>query len=120
MPRTPQQRLGKQGEDRALAHLRAQGLTLLERNFLCKAGEIDLILMEGPTLVFVEVRRRGSARFGGAVYTASRRPSSSVCCALHNIICCATKSRRHAVSTWLPSTMKSCRGYKTCWRCKHF
>jgi len=71
MPRTPQQRLGKQGEDRALAHLHAQGLTLLERNFLCKAGEIDLIMMEGPTLVFVEVRQRASARFGGAVYSVT-------------------------------------------------
>ncbi|MYM29372.1 YraN family protein [Duganella sp. CY15W] len=71
MPRTPQQRLGRQGEDRALAHLQDQGLTLLERNFLCKAGEIDLIMLEGPVLVFVEVRQRASARFGGAVYSVT-------------------------------------------------
>lgn len=71
MPSTPQQRLGKLGEDRALAHLLTQGLTLQERNFLCKAGEIDLIMMEGPTLVFVEVRQRGSAKFGGAVYSVT-------------------------------------------------
>ena len=71
MPRTPQQRLGRQGEDRALAHLQAQGLTLLERNFLCKAGELDLIMLDGPVLGFVEVRQRASARFGGAVYSVT-------------------------------------------------
>ncbi|NYE62613.1 putative endonuclease [Duganella sp. 1224] len=71
MPRTPQQRLGRQGEDRALAHLQAHGLTLLERNFLCKSGEIDLIMQDGPLLVFVEVRQRASSHFGGAVYSVT-------------------------------------------------
>lgn len=64
--RTEQQRLGQLGEDRALAHLNAQGLQLIERNFRCKAGEIDLIMRDGAHLVFVEVRRRASAGFGGA------------------------------------------------------
>ena len=63
---TEQQRLGKLGEDRALAHLSGHGLTLVERNFLCKAGEIDLIMHDGAHLVFVEVRRRASRSFGGA------------------------------------------------------
>jgi putative endonuclease len=71
MPRTPQQRLGRLGEDRALAHLLAQGLTLQERNFLCKSGEIDLIMQDGPHLVFIEVRQRASSRFGGAVYSVT-------------------------------------------------
>ncbi|MRX09194.1 YraN family protein [Pseudoduganella sp. FT25W] len=71
MPRTPQQRLGRLGEDRALAHLLAQGLTLRERNFLCKSGEIDLIMQDGPHLVFIEVRQRASSRFGGAVYSVT-------------------------------------------------
>jgi putative endonuclease len=66
MPQTAQQRLGRLGEDRALAHLHAHGLTLVERNFLCKGGEIDLIMQHGPRLVFVEVRRRAASRFGGA------------------------------------------------------
>ncbi|MYM69533.1 YraN family protein [Pseudoduganella sp. FT55W] len=71
MPRTPQQRLGRQGEDRALAYLLTQGLTLEARNFLCKAGELDLIMLEGPTLVFVEVRQRASSKFGGAAYSVT-------------------------------------------------
>ena len=66
MPATEQQRLGKLGEDRALAHLSSQGLVLVERNFLCKMGEIDLIMRHNAHLVFVEVRRRASRSFGGA------------------------------------------------------
>ena len=66
MPQTRQQQLGRLGEDRALAHLHAHGLTLVERNFLCKTGEIDLIMQHGTHLVFVEVRRRAGGKFGGA------------------------------------------------------
>jgi putative endonuclease len=66
MPRTERQQLGLQGENRALDHLRQHGLTLVERNFLCKGGEIDLIMRDGAHLVFVEVRRRADSRHGGA------------------------------------------------------
>jgi putative endonuclease len=41
-------------------------MRLLERNFCCRLGEIDLIMQEGQTLVFVEVRLRRSQQFGGA------------------------------------------------------
>jgi putative endonuclease len=64
--RTAQQVLGEAAEDHALHWLQARGLDLVERNFRCKAGEIDLILREGQTLVFVEVRQRADPRFGGA------------------------------------------------------
>lgn len=66
MASTLQQRLGQQGEDRALAYLQQQGLVLLERNFRCKVGELDLIMQHGAVLVFVEVRQRASGRYGGA------------------------------------------------------
>jgi putative endonuclease len=65
-PRTSQQITGEAAEDHALRWLQERGLSLLERNFRCKAGEIDLILREGQTLVFVEVRQRADRRFGGA------------------------------------------------------
>ncbi len=57
---------GQAGEDEALAYLQERGLALVERNFLCKSGEIDLIMREGACLVFVEVRKRADARHGGA------------------------------------------------------
>ncbi|HEY4542121.1 MAG TPA: YraN family protein [Noviherbaspirillum sp.] len=64
--RSPRQREGAAAEERALAYLQQQGLREVTRNFRCKGGEIDLIMRAGETLVFVEVRQRGSARFGGA------------------------------------------------------
>jgi putative endonuclease len=60
-------RRGQEAEERALAYLQQQGLQLLERNFSCRGGEIDLIMREQQTLVFVEVRQRSSKVFGGAV-----------------------------------------------------
>ena len=61
---------GDAAEDRALAHLRAQGLRLVARNYRTPGrggGEIDLVMREADgTLVFVEVRRRASRAFGGA------------------------------------------------------
>lgn len=65
--------VGDEAESRALARLRAHGLTLLERNYRvargphARGGEVDLILRDRDgTLVFVEVRARAAADFGGA------------------------------------------------------
>lgn len=68
-PASPKQR-GDAAEKRALAHLQAAGLRLLEANYRVPrrgGGEIDLIVRERDgTLVFVEVRSRSDPRFGGA------------------------------------------------------
>ena len=58
---------GEQHERQAEALLIAAGLVLVARNWRCRLGEIDLIMKDGATLVFVEVRQRGSERFGGAI-----------------------------------------------------
>ncbi len=58
--------LGRDAEARALAFLEQQGLTLIEKNFRCRTGEIDLIMRDAQTLVFIEVRSRKDRRFGGA------------------------------------------------------
>jgi putative endonuclease len=47
------------------------GLTLVARNWHCRFGEIDLIMREGSTLVFIEVRKRGNTQFGGAAASIS-------------------------------------------------
>lgn len=60
------QRQGQIGEQRALAHLLGAGMQLVESNFSCKCGEIDLILRDGDALVFVEVRQRAGQTHGGA------------------------------------------------------
>lgn len=66
---------GQLAEARAADWLRAQGLRILARNARCRGGEIDLIGLEGDTLVFVEVRLRRNPRFGSAAdsITASKR-----------------------------------------------
>ncbi len=64
--RTRAQLDGGQAEEQAARFLAAQGLAILERNYRTRLGEIDLIARDGDTLVFVEVRRRENAHFGGA------------------------------------------------------
>jgi putative endonuclease len=60
------QEQGRRWEQAALAHLQRHALVLVEANFLCKGGEIDLVMRDGATLVFVEVRRRADRAAGGA------------------------------------------------------
>ncbi|HTH40488.1 MAG TPA: YraN family protein [Rhodocyclaceae bacterium] len=57
---------GAAAEDLAAAWLTRQGLRVLTRNYRVKGGEIDLVCADGDTLVFVEVRLRRNAGFGGA------------------------------------------------------
>lgn len=58
--------LGQTAEAHAERYLESQGLKRLARNWRCRFGEIDLIMRDGDTLVFVEVRMRSHADFGGA------------------------------------------------------
>lgn len=68
---TQKQIEGNKAEARAEAFLLARGFSLLERNFLCKVGEIDLLMRDGNCLVFVEVRFRKNANFGSALETVN-------------------------------------------------
>jgi putative endonuclease len=55
---------GRFGEELAADHLQAQGLTLLDRNWRCDVGEVDIVARDGDTLVICEVKTRSSRRFG--------------------------------------------------------
>lgn len=57
---------GHEAERYAEAYLQGYDLVLLQRNYRCRSGEIDLIMRDGATLVFVEVRMRTNPAFGGA------------------------------------------------------
>lgn len=57
---------GAEAEQLAATFLQRQGLKLVETNYRCRFGEIDLICNDQSTLVFVEVRLRGNDAFGGA------------------------------------------------------
>jgi len=72
---SPAKAHGKLAEEMAADYLQLRGLRLLERNYSCRLGEIDLILADGPALVFAEVRLRRNLDYGGAAasITAAKR-----------------------------------------------
>ena len=81
--------LGRRGEVIAAQHLVASGLTILDRNWRCPQGEIDLVALDGDELVFVEVKTRSSVRYGHpleaitAVKLARLRRLASAWCTAH-------------------------------------
>ena len=70
-PATKQKKRGDWAEALALAHLSQQGLQLYQRNYQCKTGEIDLIMKDQDTLVFVEVRFRSDSTRGSPLETVT-------------------------------------------------
>ena len=58
------QQLGADGEARVARHYEARGYGVLDRNWRCREGELDLVLRHGRTLVVCEVKARSSAAFG--------------------------------------------------------
>ena len=65
--------LGKMGEDIAIAQLRALKYRIIERNYKCALGEIDIIAREKDTLVFVEVKTRRTRDFEGPAAAVNQR-----------------------------------------------
>lgn len=77
-PADPRHVRGALAEDLALEHLRARGLVLLERNFRCRRGEIDLVMRDGDTVVFVEVRLRAPGRHASAAESIDARKRARI------------------------------------------
>ena len=74
MPRaTGRRSLGQRGEALAADYLRRIGYQVLGANFRCQWGEVDIVAMDGATLVFVEVRTRRGASFGTPQESLTRR-----------------------------------------------
>jgi putative endonuclease len=72
-PTDSRTRIGGAKESLAADFLARHGLQLVARNHRCRLGEIDLVMREGGTLVFVEVRYRGSSRYGTPAETVDGR-----------------------------------------------
>ncbi len=56
--------LGRWGDDLAVQHLQAAGCEVLARNWRCREGELDVVVRDGPAVVFVEVKARSGRGFG--------------------------------------------------------
>jgi putative endonuclease len=65
--------LGQQGEQLAATFLAQAGLTILDRNWRCKQGEIDIVALDGRTLVICEVKTRSGVRFGTPLEAITRQ-----------------------------------------------
>jgi len=75
--------LGQSAELRAEAFLASRGLKLLVRNWRCRFGEIDLVMRDGVTLVFIEVRLRSRPDFGGAAASVTPSKQKKLLAAAH-------------------------------------
>lgn len=70
--------VGRFGEQVAADHLTAAGLRILERNWRCDEGELDLVAADGTTLVVVEVKTRSSAAYGSPAQAISRAKAARI------------------------------------------
>lgn len=86
---------GAEGEDAALAHLKRAGLKLIARNYRCKAGEIDLVMLDGKTLALIEVRYRSSLDFGGPAGSVTRRKQRRIITAARHLLLTRADLRRY-------------------------
>jgi putative endonuclease len=83
---TAAQSAGDRGEERAARFLECRGLRIVARNYRTRQGEIDLVAMDGHVLVFVEVRMRASARFGGGAESVDYRKRSRLVAAARHYL----------------------------------
>ncbi len=56
--------LGRKGEDLAVEYLKNKGYFILERNFICRQGEIDIIAIDKDYIVFIEIKSRTNTEYG--------------------------------------------------------
>ena len=76
--RKPTRAKGRQGEDIAVTFLESRGYRILERNFTCRIGEIDIIAHQNGDLVFVEVRSKSSQRTVNPAYSVNRTKQQKI------------------------------------------
>jgi len=71
-------RTGKRGEELAAAYLAEAGFRIVERNYRCSFGEIDIVAEEGKTLVFIEVKSRRTAAYGDPLLAVGFRKQQKI------------------------------------------
>ncbi|MES2625573.1 MAG: YraN family protein [Pseudomonadota bacterium] len=112
---------GRYYEALALRYLKSHGLRLVQKNYRCNAGEIDLIMLDKATLIFVEVRFREVEDFGSAIDSVDRRKQQKVLRAAQHYLLLnnfydsyqcrfdvigITKKNRDVSFSWLPNAFE--------------
>ena len=95
MPERSSQQTGKDAERLALRHLEQQGLRLLAQNWARRRGELDLVMLDGDTVVFVEVRYRQHAQWGGALASIDGRKHQKLILAAQHFLQQQTRWANH-------------------------
>jgi putative endonuclease len=72
-PRSAGASLGKEAEDAAAAYVARLGMRILGRNVRMRDGEVDIVALDGETVVFIEVKARTNRRFGSALSAVDAR-----------------------------------------------
>lgn len=85
--------VGRRAEQLAYGYLIEQGLSLVARNFRCRGGEIDLIMLDGDCLTFIEVRFRATTAFTPASHTVDRHKQRKI---IRTAAYFITRNRRYA------------------------
>jgi putative endonuclease len=80
------QTAGREAEACALQHLQQHDLQLITRNWSCKRGELDLVMLDGDTVVFVEVRYRRHSGWGGALESVDSRKQEKLILAAQSFL----------------------------------
>jgi putative endonuclease len=88
---------GLAAERLAADYLETQGLNIIERNFRCRGGELDLVCVGAAVLIVVEVRQRNRADFGGALASVTRAKRRRIMRTAEFFRLRAPQWRRHAV-----------------------
>ncbi|HEC18926.1 MAG TPA: YraN family protein [Gammaproteobacteria bacterium] len=93
---TSKQASGNHAEDLACDYLQRHGLRLIQRNYRCRRGEIDLVMRHRQHTVFVEVRYRRSNRFGSAAESVDARKQAKLLAAAEHYLQHNPKAARGA------------------------
>lgn len=72
-------KIGTFYEDRACAFLKEQGLHIIQQNFRCKFGEIDIICRQGDCIIFTEVKYRKNEAYGYALTAVDYKKQNRIC-----------------------------------------
>lgn len=86
---------GSDAEEAALQLLKRAGLKLLARNYRCKAGEIDLVMLDGGVLALIEVRYRATNAYGGAAASVTWRKQRRLVAAARHLLLTRADLRRY-------------------------
>ena len=123
-PKTASRHFGQAQEETAARFLIANGLSLIQKNYFCKLGEIDLIMEHANTLVFVEVRYRRSSTHGSASESITPRKIRRLIAAAKHFLLNHPRYKRYPcrfdVVAISPSSQKPCSPPDIHWLCAAF